>query len=340
MVSSITITDILNTETKRLTDKQTAIDNAEAERKRIIRLNASDVERQRAKNIIYIVFAAMLLVIVLIKLLYRFEILPDSILDLLIAITIAVGVIYCSILYSNILTRSDMDFSQIDLKEPAPKTAEQLQKENEDRIKTGDLTAIQSASQSGKCIGETCCPADTFFNTTYNLCVSTEVPITAVPTTVIDNNKNITDLKLNGVNVSLSGIKIDNNDANDNQLAEIIDNLTNSSKYFYCRKSDGTYAWMPITDSNKMVSGNIIIDVKPEDPNYFLDKERTEYNRETLSTKAMDAFTTKAMDAFTTKAMDAFTTKAMDAFTTKKAKHNSGIEPFSPSEVVDYHPYR
>jgi hypothetical protein len=139
---STTITDILNTETKRLTDKQTAIDNAEAERKRIIALSTSGVERQRAMNIIYIVFAAMLLVIVLIKLLYRFEIVPDSILDLLIAITIAAGIIYCSILYADILRRTDIDFSQIDLKEPAPKTAEQLQKEKDDRIKSGDLSAI------------------------------------------------------------------------------------------------------------------------------------------------------------------------------------------------------
>lgn len=311
---SVTITDILNTETKRLADRRIAIDNAEAERKRIIGLNASDVERQRAKNIIYIVFAVMLLVIVLIKLLYRFEILPDSILDLLIAITIAVGVIYCSILYFDILRRSDMDFSQIELKEPAPKTAEQIQKENEDRIKSGDLSAIQSASQSGKCIGETCCPVNTFFNTTYNLCVPTEVPVTAVPTTVVDSNNNITGLKLNGIEVTISGIKIDNNDATPEQISNIITDLTDPSEYFYCRKMDGTYAWLPITTSNKMVSGNAIIDVKPEDPNYFLDRERTGYNRETLSTKAKDAFTT--------------------------IKRNSGIEPFSPSEVVDYYPYR
>jgi hypothetical protein len=306
-----TITDILNTETKRITDKQTAIDNAEAERKRIIALSTSGVERQRAMNIIYIVFAAMLLVIVLIKLLYRFEIVPDSILDLLIAITISAGIIYCSILYADILRRTDIDFSQIDLKEPAPKTAEQLQKEKDDRIKSGDLSAIQSASQSGKCIGETCCPADTFFNVKYNLCVPTKVPFGEVPTTVLTNNA-ISALKLNGNTVSLTGIKINNADATQEQLIAIVTNLTDSSKYYYCRKSDGTYAWMPITDSNKMVSGSSVIDVIESDPN-FKSVARPSYNDKTLSTRSADGFTTK---------------------------HNSGIEPFSPSEVVDYQPYR
>jgi len=312
MSGSVTITDVLNTETKRLADKRIAIDNAEAERKRIIGLNASDVERQRAKNIVYIVFAAMLLVIVVIKLLYRLEIVPDFILDLLIAITIAAGVIYCSILYFDILRRSDMDFSQIELNEPAPKTASQLQKENEDRIKSGDLSAIQSASQSGKCIGETCCPANTFFNTTYNLCVPTEVPVTAVPTTVVENNS-ITGLKLNEVDVPITGITIDGAALTDVQLSNIITALTDPTKYFYCRKTDGTYAWMPITTSNKMVSGTAIIDVTSADPN-FVDDKRTTYNKETLSTKAIDSFTT--------------------------IKRNTGIEPFSPSEVVDYYPYR
>ena len=237
----------------------------------------------------------MLLVIVLIKLLYRFEIVPDSILDLLIAITVASGIIYCSILYSDILSRSDMDFSQIDLKEPAPKSAEQLQKENEDRIKAGDLSAIQSASQSGKCIGETCCPAGTFFNTTYNLCVPTEVPIGAVPTTA-----------------TINSLTSD---------TAIITALTTSTNYFYCRKSDGTYAWMPITSSNKMVSNGAIVDVVEADPNYYLSPSRTAYNRETLSTKS-------SVDGFTTKTNSAFMTKA------------AGIEPFSPSEGIDYHPYQ
>jgi len=166
-----TIDNLLNTETKRLDDKKIAVDNAYAERKRIIKMNTSDIERQRAKNVIYIVFAVMLLVVVVIKLLYRFEIVPDTILDLLIAITIGAGIIYCSILYSDILRRSDMDFSQIELKEPAPKSAEQIQKENEDKIKAGDLSAIQSASQSGKCVGEACCSTGTNYDKTTNMCI-------------------------------------------------------------------------------------------------------------------------------------------------------------------------
>ena len=292
-----TITDILNTETKRLTDKQTAIDNAEAERKRIIALSTSGVERQRAMNIIYIVFAAMLLVIVLIKLLYRFEIVPDSILDLLIAITIAAGIIYCSILYADILRRTDIDFSQIDLKEPAPKTAEQLQKEKDDRIKSGDLSAIQSASQSGKCIGETCCPVDTFFNVKYNLCVPTKVPFSEIPAESVIRST-FSQLSTS----STSGIDIDN----------LVTDLRNPNNYYYCRKSDGTYAWMPITESNKMVSGSSIIDVTESDPN-FKSASRPSYNDKTLSTRTTDGFITK---------------------------RNLGIEPFSPSEVVDYQPYR
>ncbi len=297
---STTITDILNTETKRLTDKRTAIDNAEAERKRIIALSTSSVERQRAMNIIYIVFAAMLLVIVLIKLLYRFEIVPDTILDLLIAITIAAGIIYCSILYADILRRSDMDFSQIDLTEPAPKTAEQLQKENDNRIQSGDLSAIQSGIQSDRCVGGNCCPADTFFNAKYNFCVPTKVPFSEVPI-LVGTGLAATFTLGSTNNISTSGLDQQN-----------ITDLTTSTNYYYCRKSDGTYAWMPITGSNKMISGSSIINVSESDPNYK-SGNRPSYNMETLSTRTTDGFTTK---------------------------RNSDIEPFSPSEVVDYQPYR
>lgn len=317
----VTLTDVLNTETKRLNDKRIAIDNAEAERKRIIKLNASDVERQRAQNIVYIVFVVMLLVIVLIKLLYRFEIVPDSILDLLIAITIASGIIYCGILYSDILSRSDMDFSQIELERPVPKSAEQLQKENEDRIKAGDLSAIQTESQSGKCIGETCCPNNTFFNTTYNLCVPTEVPIGAVPTAVYTGTV-ISALKLKNDDATLTGLKLNGatNEASVTDKSDVATALLDSTKYHYCRKSDGTYTWMPITSYNKMVSNGAIVPVTEADPNY-VDSTRTAYNRETLSTKS-------SVDGFTTKTNGAFITKAV------------GIEPFSPSEGIDYHPYR
>jgi hypothetical protein len=147
---STTIVDVLNTEVDRVNDRKTAIDNAEEERKRIIALTSSATERQRAYNTIYAVIVAMLLGVVIIKMLYRFEFVPDFVLDILIAAVVSVGLIYSLLLYSDIIRRNNMDFSQIDFGDVPTKSQAQLDKEFNDKIESGNLGGIASEND-GKC---------------------------------------------------------------------------------------------------------------------------------------------------------------------------------------------
>ena len=154
---SITIKNILDDEVSRLNGRKDAIDNAEEERKRMIQLTMSATERQQAYNNIYIVIVITLAVFVGIKLIYQFEVVPDFILDILSALVISAGLIYCIILYSDIIRRTKMDFSQIDLGSPIVKSQTQIDKENADLIKSGSLAAIAAKANEGKCVGEACC---------------------------------------------------------------------------------------------------------------------------------------------------------------------------------------
>lgn len=154
---SITIKNILDDEVSRLNGRKDAIDNAEEERKRMIQLTMSATERQQAYNNIYIVIVITLAVFVGIKLIYQFEVVPDFILDILSALVISAGLIYCIILYSDIMRRTKMDFSQIDLGSPIVKSQTEIDKENTDLIKSGSLAAIAAKANEGKCVGEACC---------------------------------------------------------------------------------------------------------------------------------------------------------------------------------------
>ena len=50
-----------------------------------------------------------------------------------------------------------MHFDQIDLGSPIVKSQIQIDKENEDLIKAGDLATIAAKANEGKCVGEACC---------------------------------------------------------------------------------------------------------------------------------------------------------------------------------------
>ena len=279
----VTIAEILNVEVDRLNNRKIAIDNAEEERKRIVRFNKSGTERKQAYNNLYLVIVIILFILVCIKLLYQFDFIPDTLLDILMVAVISVGLIYCMLMYADILNRSNMDFSQIEFDKVAPKTQDQKDKEELDRIKSGDLTAIGAASNAGKCVGQACCPSDSTYNPTFNICVPNVVPHGVVPSTVSN-----TELQY-GTNAKFTVDAI--------TTANIITDLTDPTKYNYCRKTDGAYAWLPITPSNKIPNPTKtgLTDVVATDPNY-VDATRPAYVPETMSTNQVktEAFTSTA----------------------------------------------
>ena len=255
-----TIADLLNGEVDRLNDRKIAIDEAEAERRRIISFNTSATERQKAYNNIYLVGVAVLIVVVIIKMIYQFDLVPDVILDILTALVISVGIIYCLILYSDIIRRSNMDFSRIHLEITPNKT--ETQKESD--VNSGNLSAIQGESAEGKCIGAACCTADQTYNEVFSICVSNTVPTGIVPTapTAISlkyDSDEITTYPDNNANAP-----------NPPLTAEIVSALTNPANYKYCRISAGKYEWQPVTHYNlrKGTDGKRLRRVTQEDPNW------------------------------------------------------------------------
>jgi len=266
-----TIVDVLNTEVDRINERKTAIDNAEEERTRIIALTSSATERQHAYNTIYAVIVAMLLGVVIIKMFYRFEFVPDFVLDILIAAVISAGLIYSLLLYSDIMRRNNMDFGQIDFGDAPAKTRAQLDKEFKDKIASGNLGGIASEND-GKCNS-----AETIYNKMYGVCYPKTVPANKVPLKITDTTMTAGSTTVTGTDVQITV-------------------LTTPSNYKYCRKKDGSYEWLPVSTSNVRLTGASITIVTESDPNYVT-TGRTAYVPETLSTWAIDK---RPVDSFTT----------------------------------------
>lgn len=266
------IADILDFEVERLNNRKVAIDNAEEERKRIVRFNKSGTERKQAYNNLYLVIVILLGILLGIKLLYQVDFIPDTLLDILMVAVVSVGLIYCLWMYTDILRRSNMDFSQIEFDREVPKSQAQIDKEELDRVKSGDLIAIGSAAD--KCVGPACCPSDSTYNPTFKICVPNVVPHGVVPSKISD-----TELQY-GTNDKITVAATPTH-----RTTQIVTDLAEPNNYKYCRKTDGTYAWLPITSSNKMMKDDKsgLTDVVATDPNYF-DTTRTTYVPETMST--------------------------------------------------------
>lgn len=262
-----TIVDVLNTEVERINERKTAIDNAEEERTRIIALTSSATERQHAYNTIYAVIVAMLLGVVIIKMFYRFEFVPDFVLDILIAAVVSAGLIYSLLLYSDIMRRNNMDFGQIDFGDAPAKTRAQLDKEFKDKIESGNLGGIASEND-GKCNS-----AETIYNKMYGVCYPKTVPADKVPLKITDTTMTVGSTIVTGT-------------------ADEITMLTTPSNYKYCREPNGSYEWLPVSTLNKRVSEGKVVTVGNKRPNY-LSPNRI-YVAETLSTypAGQDSFTT------------------------------------------------
>lgn len=277
------IANLLDSEVDRLNDRKTAIDNAEEERKRVINLTTSAVERQKAYNNLYIVLVIMLVVVVIIKQLYQFELVPNTLLDVIITFVIAGGLIYSIMLYDDIEKRSKFDFSQINLGKIPVKSQDQIDKD----FKSGNLGAIASNNQQGKCNGAGCCTTDQTYNEKYSVCVPNAIPTGIVPTagTVANSIK----YGLTGANILITSSMTNNN------ITNAIAALTTPSNYKYCLFLNGTYRWLPVTSFNLMpnAGSTALVQVTSDDPNW-VGTGRLTYVPETLSTNPDDS------DSFTT----------------------------------------
>jgi hypothetical protein len=310
-MTTTTIVDVLSDEVDRVNDRKTAIDNAEDERKRIIALTSSATERQRAYNTIYAVIVAMLLGVVIIKMLYRFEFVPDVVLDILIAVVVSAGLIYSLLLYSDIMRRNNMNFSEIDFGDAPTKSQAQLDKEFKDKISSGNLGGIASEND-GKCNS-----AETIYNKMYGVCYSKMVPADKVPMEITTGK-----LSLGGKDTAaITEVALVTADSSTGLAAQVaitatdaINYLKNSANYKYCRKKNGSYDWLPVGPGNIELdttsSPPVIRRVVRADPNYVT-TGRLVYVPETLSTYPV----------------------GQDSFTTLEQSDGASITPFSTNNL-------
>ena len=176
---------ILDRENARLTNRKIAIDSAYDGQKRMITLTNSITAKNQAYNFMLFIMVLTLFGFLLIKMLYSVEAIPSFLLDILSVAVISIGIIYCFYLYIDIKRRSNMDFNKVSLAEPDKKTPDQIAKEQQANVKTGNLLKIANV---GICQGSACCPSDSTFNVKYKVCVANGVPA-SVSTTNIDNYK-------------------------------------------------------------------------------------------------------------------------------------------------------
>ena len=160
LIQQYDMNDIVSQETDRLDLKKTQVDNALIGKNRMIALNESYKEKYERYNTIAIVIVITLAVLILLIIFQRFFIfIPSAIFDLLIAILLALSGIYIIWIVVDILSRDNMNFAELNLRDPA--------------IVNGNLSASgpnNNYLNMNYCVGSDCCKNDTVWDSTIGQC--------------------------------------------------------------------------------------------------------------------------------------------------------------------------
>ena len=162
------VLDIVNRENGRLVNRKKAIDNAYNGQARMVSLTDSVTAKNQAYN--YMLFVVVLIIFSYlgIKMLKSLDIVPSIVLEILNIIIISVGLIYCIYLYIDIKRRYNMDFNQVVLQEPPAKSQDQINKDMEANMKSGNLLGVAGSQGS--------CQPDHTYSKNYKICVPNAPP--------------------------------------------------------------------------------------------------------------------------------------------------------------------
>jgi hypothetical protein len=162
------VLDIVERENTRLAARKTAIDNAYTGQARMVGLTDSLTAKNQAYNYLMFIVVVIILLFLGIKMLYGLEIIPLVVLDILNIIIISFGAIYCIYLYIDIKRRYNMDFNQINLIDPTAKSPDQIKKDMDANIKSGNLLSVANSQGS--------CQPDHTYSKNYKICVPNAPP--------------------------------------------------------------------------------------------------------------------------------------------------------------------
>lgn len=173
---------IVDNEKRRLDSKKEQIDAQLFAKQRMADLNDNYKKRQSYVNYMFIVLIISLIIfIVLIKLKYMITIIPGFVFDILIAINIAVVIIYMILTWREYNRRDRLNFDEIKL--PTMPSNSSDANQNKDANKnSGNLLDLNTS-----CSGQDCCVAGTEWNNGINKCVP-NVPPVANPAFIYDLN--------------------------------------------------------------------------------------------------------------------------------------------------------
>jgi hypothetical protein len=158
---------IVNREKDRLQKRKAIIDNAYMGQRRMVELTDSVTAKNQAYNYMLFIIVLIIFAYLGIKILKTMEIVPLIVLEIANILVISVGIIYCVYLYIDIKKRYNMDFNQVVMREPPAKSQNQLNKDLEKNVNSGDLLSI--AGKKG-------CQADHTYNKSYDICVPNAPP--------------------------------------------------------------------------------------------------------------------------------------------------------------------
>lgn len=156
---------ILNRENTRLNARKVAVEAAYDGQRRMVTLNDSAVAKQKSYNYILMVVALTLVLYVGIRVLRSYQLVPDTLLDIIAIIVVSLGIIYCLVLFTDISHRSKMDFNQITLANPLEKSKAEK-----------DTAGVTSGAQLLTPAAGNVCAAGTEFNEKYQVCIPITVP--------------------------------------------------------------------------------------------------------------------------------------------------------------------
>ena len=164
------VNTMITTENTRLNTKANSIQQAKDSQDRLVSLNQNYSSRYNQYNYIIIIIVVALVLFLGITLIQRnMEDPPTGLFTFLTVLIFGGAFIYIIMIYSTIMSRSNMDYEQLNIPAPLPaKSAGSKSMRRQAAGETGDL--LGSIMSPEECVGQSCCIGGTLYDDTTGSC--------------------------------------------------------------------------------------------------------------------------------------------------------------------------
>ena len=170
------VSDIVDTENRRLLAKKTSVDSAIDSQKRILELNDSIKKRHAAYiKILLIIVAALVIFLILVVTQKSFPIIPSLLYDLVVVIIFSVALIYATLVYIDIASREKTEHDRIYAEDPNILGSGSEKDRQDAAAMSGDLLGTLKTSLGWVCNGPDCCSEGTTWCGSQNECIGNTV---------------------------------------------------------------------------------------------------------------------------------------------------------------------